>query len=259
MICISLLNTSSRLVDETNRIIKNKLSSINHFDILSTKLFSNKQDETDDDLNNQIDIANPKSIFNKQVDEIFNKKLNSDIENKYWLVNTDITNENSELNIPKYYMDSSTENPDLQPFDPRFTIGMYYYYIQKEYQKNPNKIVEAPFHWYDWVDMSSLNKYLLASTLEKPDCSILDSRIQEIEMNEDNKKNNEALLKDLKNQYDAKYGNLLGGNEKVTEVKEDLKEDAKSENKDETKPENTENKDEAKPENTENKDEAKPE
>ena len=75
------------------------------------------------------------------------------------------------------------EKPLIQPFDPRFTLAMYYYYLDQQMttahhdssSSSSGNSITVPFNWYDWVDMSVLNKYLLAPNKDKPDCSILDA------------------------------------------------------------------------------------
>lgn len=175
LITFSFLHSSWIISQETNNLIKSKLSNLNHFDLITTKIFKSNNDSDDDDLN----TLDPESHFNQVIQSIFDKKLEADIENKFWLSDTHIRNEDYELNIPSFYYDlkiKPKDRPEIQPFDPRFTIAIYYHWLKTSLTKKPKELVEAPFHWYDWVDLSVLNKYLLAPPTEKPDCSILDAR-----------------------------------------------------------------------------------
>ncbi|QEL61595.1 hypothetical protein CJJ09_003742 [Candidozyma auris] len=53
------------------------------------------------------------------------------------------------LSVPSYYHTSA--KPQVQPFDPRFTLSAYLHWIRV----HPNEPV--PFHWSDWVDLHALN------------------------------------------------------------------------------------------------------
>ncbi|QEO22770.1 hypothetical_protein [Candidozyma auris] len=69
------------------------------------------------------------------------------------------------LSVPSYYHTSA--KPQVQPFDPRFTLAAYLHWIRV----HPNEPV--PFHWSDWVDLHALNKYILLPEGHKPNCSSL--------------------------------------------------------------------------------------
>lgn len=69
------------------------------------------------------------------------------------------------LSVPSYYHTSA--KPQVQPFDPRFTLSAYLHWIRV----HPNEPV--PFHWSDWVDLHALNKYILLPEGHKPNCSSL--------------------------------------------------------------------------------------
>lgn len=71
-----------------------------------------------------------------------------------------------DVHIPNYYK-KGERKPRIQPFDARFTLGIYLEWVAR----NPGKPV--PFHWLDWVDMSKLHKYVLSKREEKPTCAQL--------------------------------------------------------------------------------------
>lgn len=171
LIAVSMFHTYGVMFHESLELI-----TPNYFERLSTNLFGKSP-------NIELDALNPEIHFNKQITSIYESKLTHDVENKYWLTNTDIYNNELTLNIPAYFYHESTPVPELQPFDPRFTIGVYYNWLYTHYKNN--EVVEVPFHWYDWVDMSALNKYLLALPHEKLDCTFMDVRDVEKGMEEE--------------------------------------------------------------------------
>ena len=81
----------------------------------------------------------------------FNKllmKKQHDLESKFWSLDTKINDDQATLQIPAYFTynkprdnknleDSEqsskpVEKPLIQPFDPRFTLAMYYYYLDQQ-------------------------------------------------------------------------------------------------------------------------------
>lgn len=150
----------------------------------------------------------PEVDFNKKVKSLYYKKLVNDIDNNYWLINTKL--EDTKLEIPSYYKpvsDGKASGEDLpvkpliQPFDPRFTLGVYINYIRQEMKEN--KDVSIPFHWYDWKDMSVLNKHLLSLESSKLNCSFLDSVADEnkwLDEKDRKKAEEDAKLKKLEDE-----------------------------------------------------------
>ena len=133
--------------------------------------------------------------FLSHVEDIKAQKLASEERDDLWDVDE---NHSLPLNveIPQYYR--GEKKPVIQPFDPRFTIGVYYEYLRslmvptelqpkgliknKKLASNPpglfkrsenngnspselttrsGPLFTVPFHWADWVDMSKLHKYFL--------------------------------------------------------------------------------------------------
>ncbi|RLV90287.1 Uncharacterized protein JA1_004665 [Spathaspora sp. JA1] len=139
----------------------------NYFDRLATDLYRRE------------DLSDSERDFDLKIENSFTKKTKNDLEAKFWLADTSIE-PHAQINIPEYYnpyhKQPHQDKPLLQPFDPRFTLGLYYYYMKEEIKKNPHATqIDIPFNWYDWMDMSELNKYLLAPRHQKPNCGILDS------------------------------------------------------------------------------------
>lgn len=124
---------------------------------------------------------NKNSRLNKRADAIFNNKIKNNVEDKFFTINDHAKNyDYMTVDIPYYYYDrDKPSRPQLQPFDPRFTLGIYINHIRRTLEKNPKAPVHVSFHWYDWVDLSVLNKYLLASSSENSSCALLDSRPEE--------------------------------------------------------------------------------
>lgn len=118
------------------------------------------------------------SSFNIEVSKLFEERKESDMEDRYWQVGVNILPEQTELTIPAYFHEPDSSRTDLMPFDPRFTLGIYYNYLRRN--GNSNHPVEAPFHWADWTDMKALIPYLFEKDESKRDCSFLDFRAFEI-------------------------------------------------------------------------------
>ncbi|KAI5954986.1 MNN4 [Candida jiufengensis] len=168
--------------------------SFNDFDKLIYKIYDNKHIQTPLQATTNTDeyiSLDPESEFDAKVDEILESKKVKDSNDKYWTLDTNIK-EQTNLNIPSYYYDDKESKPELQPFDPRFTLSMYYYYINQQLSQNkqneksskPSSLsrriqntnnIKIPFNWYDWIDMSILDNYILAPDELKPDCEILNA------------------------------------------------------------------------------------
>lgn len=171
-----------------------------YLDLLTKNLYDTEEITKDVQL-----YVDPEIYFNKKIKSLYYKKIVNDIDNKYWLINTKV--EDTTLQIPTYFKQSAKakdvpfEKPPIQPFDPRFTLGMYFHYLNQELKKTPN--VSIPFHWYDWKDMSILNKHLLASEKDQLDCSFLNALPDEnIHLDEKDRKKAEedAKLKKLEDE-----------------------------------------------------------
>jgi hypothetical protein len=134
--------------------------------------------------------VDPEVLLGRLTKQLYKKKITADLENKYWLADTSL--KDSKITIPSYFSpkDPETEKPPIQPFDPRFTLGIYFNHLK--YNLKSGKQLDVPFHWYDWKDLSILNKYLLVPESQKPDCSILDARpAEERQIAKDEKKKQE--------------------------------------------------------------------
>lgn len=152
---LSLVSVKSDIVPQISAI---KVSSI---DSLASRLSS-------------VTVGDPDAALAKSVENLYHTKVETDVENKFWRLNTKIAE--PEIEIPFFYRSSDSQKPSIQPFDPRFTIGVYYHHIKKQMAKDHRGLVSVPFHWYDWLDMSVLNKYLLANPANKGGCELVDAR-----------------------------------------------------------------------------------
>lgn len=147
------------------------------------------------------------SPFNVKVTKLFEERKKNDNEDRYWQVGTGITQDLTELTIPAYFLKPDQDRIDLQPFDPRFTMGIYYNYIRRNgHIKQP---VEAPFHWADWTDMNTLVPYLLETNETKRQCSVLDYREYEILKDKPEDKNKEKKRKALDPKLFCKHDSEL--------------------------------------------------
>lgn len=103
--------------------------------------------------------------FVKSVNKIKQEKIANDWSNELWELNPKVMdNLPFNLEVPAYYQ--TGEKPLIQPFDPRFTLGVYFSWISKNFDQ------PIPFHWSDWVNLSKLNKFILNSR-EKLSCNQL--------------------------------------------------------------------------------------
>ncbi|KAK6200967.1 LicD family-domain-containing protein [Scheffersomyces amazonensis] len=169
----------------------------------NTKYLKSFLSPSQDDPDSEIEYyehEDPDNYLKEKVEILYQQKLLSDLEHKYWVLDVDHTKDSS-ITIPNYYFASSVDSlseeviskPVIQPFDPRFTLGVYYHYLAQKFQSEDANTkdqssyaddekdvssVKVPFNWYDWVDLSPLNQYLLASSsdLNRPSCDIIDSR-----------------------------------------------------------------------------------
>lgn len=91
-------------------------------------------------------------VLEKMIDEIYSDR-------SHMLQN--VPQRGVQHKIPTHY-----ENPGsgkIQVFDPRFTLGIYIYHVgQKE--------GDLPFNWYDWVDLTMLNKMIVSPPERSGSC-----------------------------------------------------------------------------------------
>ncbi|EGW33225.1 regulator of cell wall mannosyl phosphorylation [Spathaspora passalidarum NRRL Y-27907] len=97
--------------------------------------------------------------FIKELAAIKEEKLQNDYADELWDINDNLLAKLPlSVTIPKYYYkgEGRQKKPKKQPFDPRFTLAVYFKYL--ELQGTDSAV---PFHWSDWVDLSRLDKYIL--------------------------------------------------------------------------------------------------
>ena len=204
------------VLNETSRVKINSKLRFNYLDRLTSQIYSGYFEGKD-----KGDTFDPESTFNKKIDAIYKEKKNlEDDESSLWTMDTTI--KGSLLKIPPYYYDMS-ERPPILPFDIRFTLGMYYHHLRSNSKKNPKKAVSAPFHWYDWVDLSILNQYLLAPANEKPSCALLDARMDEIKVYEEKDKKQKEKDSKLK-EFEQEQINKEEDKKKIEEAEKKIEE-----------------------------------
>ncbi|CUM52128.1 unnamed protein product [Debaryomyces tyrocola] len=204
------------VLNETSRVKINSKLRLNYLDRLTSQIYSGYFEGKD-----KGDTFDPESRFNKKIDAIYKEKKNQeDDESSLWIMDT--TTKGSSLKVPPYYYDMS-DKPPILPFDIRFTLGMYYHHIRSQSKKNPKKIVSAPFHWYDWVDLSILNQYLLAPAKEKPTCALLDARMDEIKVFQEKDKKQKEKDSKLK-EFEQNQINKEEDKKKIEETQKKIEE-----------------------------------
>ncbi|CAI5759381.1 unnamed protein product [Candida verbasci] len=163
IVTTSLISYQSETIQSNLKIIKG-----NYFDSLFLRIY----DESNNDLSD-LQLEDPDLYLDSKLKRLLKQKkqyINQE-DDDYWVLDTEI--KDTKIQIPTYYQNSQSK-PITQPFDPRFTLGIYYHYLNQQLKINSNVVV--PFNWYDWVDLSDLNKHILAPISQKANCSILDAR-----------------------------------------------------------------------------------
>ncbi|KAL7663616.1 Protein MNN4 [[Candida] zeylanoides] len=118
-----------------------------------------------------LDLENS-SEFQTRLGQLVETKLAVDADNDLWELNPHFDKVPLRIELPRYYRQSSPQSqpkPPVQPFDPRFTLGVYLSYIVQTHKDG--QMGSIPFNWHDWVDLSVLNQYRLAAV--KPTCEEL--------------------------------------------------------------------------------------
>lgn len=134
--------------------------------------------------------------FNRKISKMLELRKKDDLEDVFWKIDTSLKPAQTELKIPKYYFESDARRVDVQPFDPRFTLGFYYWYLRK-HAKDSSSGVQAPFHWADWMDMSALDKFIFGR--EEKLCQFFDLREAEaFEAAKHDKENKHEALDPIK-------------------------------------------------------------
>lgn len=143
------------------------LNDLNYMDSLSLSVWKS---------GNKDGMFDAESTFNHKVSALLAQRKKNDFEDRYWRIDTEITTSDTQLTIPEYFRGPVEKRPEFQPFDPRWTLALYYNYIRREAKRHPKKIVDAPFHWSDWVDMGLLNHIIFDSSNTTKSCNYLDNR-----------------------------------------------------------------------------------
>lgn len=95
------------------------------------------------------------------------------LKDKEWLFDNAIYKLDTEMQIPGYFMGKSAK-PIKPPFDPRLTLAFYYDYIS--HNAKSLEPIELPFHWSDWVDMTTLDTFIYLTNKLNKTCASLDQR-----------------------------------------------------------------------------------
>lgn len=153
-----------------------RLKDFNYMDSLALSMWmgddSGRFDAT-------LSLLDSDSKFNRRVLLLIASRRQNDYEDRYWTVDTELKDHQTEMSIPEYYSLRDDYRPDASPFDPRWTLAFYYHHIWLQSKTHPGKQVVAPFHWVDWVDMTILNLFIFEPS---DGCKFLDQREQEEEL-----------------------------------------------------------------------------
>lgn len=118
-----------------------------------------------------LDLENS-SEFQTRLGQLVETKLAVDADNDLWELNPHFDKVPLRIELPRYYrqlLPQLQPKPPVQPFDPRFTLGVYLSYIVQTHKDGQMGLI--PFNWHDWVDLLVLNQYRLAAV--KPTCEEL--------------------------------------------------------------------------------------
>lgn len=158
---VSLLLVAFKLIPRPFDISEDRPNLI---DQLSMSLWSSRI---------KLEIVGSNSAFYKRITDLLDQKRKTSPENVFWAVDTSLNAGESELRVPPYFLEPVEKRPKVVPFDPRFTLAIYYHHLSSNADafKNP-----VPFHWSDWVDFSVIDEYLLKANPADVTCEILDER-----------------------------------------------------------------------------------
>lgn len=115
-----------------------------------------------------LDLENS-SEFQTRLGLLVEAKLAADPDNDLWELNPRYDKVPLRIELPRYYRLQLQPKPPVQPFDPRFTLGVYLSYIVQTHKDGQMGLI--PFNWHDWVDLLVLNQYRLSAV--KPTCEEL--------------------------------------------------------------------------------------
>ncbi|CAK7909069.1 hypothetical protein CAAN3_10S04544 [[Candida] anglica] len=110
-------------------------------------------------------VLDKDETFQNKLKFLVEGKLKNDDKNSLWEINPKLKGRvPTSVKIPYYYafeeQNSMTKPmPPVQPFDPRFTLGIYLTHYLKNLFTDKKK--KYPFHWSDWVDLDVINKDFL--------------------------------------------------------------------------------------------------
>ncbi|ODV78221.1 uncharacterized protein CANTADRAFT_299671 [Suhomyces tanzawaensis NRRL Y-17324] len=186
--------------------------------VSENRYFTNKNfDQLGSNVYESVDESDVSAGVDARLKKLHDSKTSADLEQKFWILDTSIKHSSS-LKVPNYYYNDQPK-PPIQPFDPRFTLAIYYHALKVASRTKHDRVdIRLPFNWADWVDLSPLNRYLLAPSKDKPSCSILDARPEERKMNQEKKEKEEQEKKEKE--------------EKEKEEKEKEEKEKQEENKD---------------------------
>ncbi|ODQ77786.1 hypothetical protein BABINDRAFT_168747 [Babjeviella inositovora NRRL Y-12698] len=132
-------------------------------------------------LTKRVNWGTVTDIKAESLEPLITQLLNErDTTGKEWLYNSEIGHKN--IVIPDFYQPKSkSKNPIMQSYDPRFTLGIYLHYINKQllspqrkrgsaFSQRKGPEITIPFHWLEWVDLSALGDYLSLPLEKKPTC-----------------------------------------------------------------------------------------
>ncbi|KAK6457696.1 regulator of cell wall mannosyl phosphorylation [Scheffersomyces xylosifermentans] len=121
--------------------------------------------------------------FDKMLDKNFTayleQKQRNDETIQNFSVGLDLSNNKdlNEIRLPEYLLDPKLELPQIQNFDPRFTIGVIVHYLADQISKgkvtNKSELKLPYFHWSDFLDISLLNEYFYAP--HRQSCQMFDT------------------------------------------------------------------------------------
>lgn len=108
-----------------------------------------------DDIDNYVH----EYLINK-LDDVFNNK---DFNTNWRFTKLHFKQVNTD---PSFYQ---KQRADFHLYDPRITLAVYLNQITKSSQ-TPGTLLTVPFSWEDWVDLSSLNDFLVWDETQRPTC-----------------------------------------------------------------------------------------
>lgn len=127
------------------------------------------------------DDVKPKSL-RTVANALYKSLSNSKLDNQSWKLTNKLLNDRLDASENNDYINTFVERRKKEHFyDPRITTSVYLSYLKEQYNRDETVL---PFSWEDWIDFSSLNKYLGDHTISCQELLKKYDFVMDFELNE---------------------------------------------------------------------------